>query len=79
MFSFASVEKLKTRAVTVQQQFISDQGLLESRGHEGVSSSRMRQDGEVDPEEEQVEDEGHNDESYYSCEEMFRDSFLYEC
>lgn len=66
------------RTVTVKQQFIANQGFLESRRHEAVSGTRMREDGKVDPEEEQVKDQRNNNKSNDSGEEVFGNSFLYD-
>lgn len=42
----------KQLTLTVQKQLISYQGLLESRAHERIATSRFCEDGKVYPEEE---------------------------
>jgi hypothetical protein len=46
------------------------ESLLESGRHEGISWSRVDEDLEVDPEEEEVKEEWDNDESNDSISEM---------
>jgi len=62
--------------VTVHQQLIANQGFLECRGHESVTRARVGEDGEVDPEEEEVEDQWNDNETNHSGEEMFGNTFL---
>ena len=48
---------------SVSEHNVVAEGLLEFRGHEVVARSRASEDGEVDLEPEEVEDEGHNDQT----------------
>lgn len=52
------------------------ESLLESRGHVAVSSSRILQDFEVDPEERQIDDEREDDQGPSSGEEMLPELVL---
>ena len=62
--------------MTVHQQFITNQGFLECGRHESIARTGVGEDGEVDPEKEEVEDQRNNDETSHSGEEMFGDTFL---
>jgi hypothetical protein len=50
-------------ALTVEQQFVPLQSLLEGRAHEGISRTRVDQDLEVNVEERKVYDEWKDDEA----------------
>jgi hypothetical protein len=54
----------------IEKQLVSLKSLLESGRHEGISRSRVDEDLEVDPEEEEVKEEWDNDESNDSVSEM---------
>jgi hypothetical protein len=62
--------------IAVQQKLVTNQSFLEGRCHESVPSTRVCEDREVDPEEEEVKDERNDDEANYSRQEMFGDAFL---
>ena len=62
--------------MTIHQQFIANQGLLECRRHEAISGSRVGEDGEVDPEEEEVEDQWNDNKADHTGEEVLGDTFL---
>lgn len=47
--------------MAVHEHFIPRKSFLESRAHERVSGTRLRQDCKVDVEEGEVDDEGNND------------------
>lgn len=53
-----------------QQQIISSESLLESRAHESVSSARLGEHSEVDPEEAEIDDEGPKDEATSASQEV---------
>ena len=63
--------------VTIHQQFIADESSLECGSHKSVIFAGVGEDGEVDPEEEEVEDERDNDETDHPGKEVFGDTFLY--
>jgi hypothetical protein len=58
------------RTLGIEKQLVSLKGLLESRGHEGVSWSRVDEDLEVDVEKGEVEEEWDDNESNHSVSEM---------
>ena len=62
--------------MTVHQQFIANQGFLKRGRHESVTAAGVSEDGEVDPEEDQVEDQRDDDEANNPSEEMFGNTFL---
>ena len=62
--------------MTIHQQLVANQGLLECGRHESVTRARVGEDGEMDPEEDEVEDEGDDDKTNHSGEEVFGDTFL---
>jgi hypothetical protein len=60
----------------VQEQLVALKRLLELSTHEGVSSTRVLEDLKVDPEERKVDDEGEDDETKDSREEVLRELLL---
>jgi len=73
----AAPNNIRTQhTVAIHQQFIANQGLLECRRHESVTCAGVGEDGEVDPEEEEVEDQRNDDETNHSGEEVFGNTFL---
>jgi len=62
--------------MAVHQQFITNQGFLECGGHESITRTGVGEDGEVDPEEEEVEDQRENNETSNPGEEVFDDTLL---
>lgn len=65
------------RTVTIHQQFIANQGFLECRRHEGIARSGTGEDGEVDPEEEEVENQRNDNKADHTGEEVLGDTFLH--
>lgn len=63
--------------MTIHQQFIANQGFLECRGHEAIARSGTGEDGEVDPEEEEIEDQRNDNKADHTGEEVFGDAFLH--
>ena len=62
--------------MAVHQQFIADQSFLECGRHESITRTGVGEDGEVDPEEKEVEDQRNNNKTNHSGEEVFGDTFL---
>ena len=62
--------------MTIHQQFIANQGFLECGRHESITRTGVGEDGEVDPEEEEVKDQRNNNKPNHSGEEVFGDTFL---
>jgi hypothetical protein len=54
----------------IEQQLITLQGFLESRRHEGIAWSRVDENLEVDPEEDEVQDERKDDQSQRSVRKV---------
>ena len=48
-------------ALAVEEHFITPQSLLECRTHEAITGTRLWQELEVEPEEREVDNDGHND------------------
>ena len=63
--------------VTVHQQLISNQGFLERGGHESVTRAGVGEDGEVNPEEEEIKDKRNNNEADNPGDEVLSDTFLH--
>lgn len=66
------------RTLTIHQQLVPLQRLLESGTHERIPRTRVDQDPEVDPKDEEVDDEGPDDEPGSAGEEVFGDVSLRE-
>jgi hypothetical protein len=62
--------------MAVHQQLVANQGFLECGRHEPVTRTRVGEDGEVDPEEKEVENQRDKNETDHPSEEMFGDTFL---
>jgi hypothetical protein len=62
--------------MSFQKQFTPGEGLLESRAHEMIACSRMRENLEMDPKEERIDDEGNKDQAKSSRKEMSHNVFL---
>ena len=62
--------------MTVHQQLITNQGFLECGRHESITRTGVGEDGEVDPEEEEVKDQRKNNETSNPGEEVFNDTLL---
>lgn len=63
--------------MTVHQQLISNQGFLERGGHESVTRAGVGEDGEVNPEEEEIKDKRNNNEADHPGDEVLSDTFLH--
>ena len=62
--------------MAVHQQLVANQRLLERWRHEPITRAGVGEDGEMDPEEEKVEDQRNDNETDHSGKEVLGDSFL---
>jgi hypothetical protein len=75
--TFSPHLSLETKlTLSIQQQLIPLQSLLESWRHEGIPRSRIDQHLEMDPEDRQIDDKGENNESPSSRCEVLEDVIL---
>lgn len=70
-FLQVSLTHQSVSTLSIQQQFIPHQSLLESWTHKGITGSRIDENLEVDIKEGHIDDRGENDQSYNPIAEMF--------
>ena len=64
--------------MAVNQQLVALQSLLESGAHEDITSSSIGKDGQVNPEEEQIDEDGPGDQRGRPSIEMLPEVLLCE-
>lgn len=60
----------------MHQQLVANEGLLESRAHEGVTRTRVNKNGKVNVEEREVDDERNHNQTNSTSQEVFPEVFL---
>ena len=68
--------KATVRTLAVQEQFVAPQSLLECRAHEGITRTGVGEDGQVNPEDGQVQEDRKDNKRDGSRSEVLPEIFL---